>query len=44
MQVTRWEDFVPRLEEQCMVLTPFCDLPEWEEKVCMNVSFGFMYT
>lgn len=33
VQVTRWEDFVPALEKQCMVLTPFCDLTEWEEKV-----------
>lgn len=31
--MTKWEDFVPQLEKQCMVLTPFCDLTEWEEKV-----------
>ena len=24
---------MPQLERQCMVLTPFCDLTEWEEKV-----------
>lgn len=33
VQVTKWEDFVPNLEKQCLVLTPFCDLPEWEDKV-----------
>lgn len=33
VQVTKWEDFVPALERQCMVLTPFCDLAEWEDKV-----------
>ena len=31
--VTKWEDFVPALERQCMVMTPFCDISEWEEKV-----------
>lgn len=31
--VTRWEDFVPALERQCMVLTPFCDQADWEDKV-----------
>ena len=31
--VLRWEDFVPALERDCLVLTPFCDLAEWEEKV-----------
>lgn len=33
VQVTEWKDFVPNLEKGCMVLTPFCDLAEWEEKV-----------
>lgn len=33
VQVTEWKDFVPALERQCMVLTPFCDQKEWEEKV-----------
>jgi prolyl-tRNA synthetase len=33
VQVTKWEDFVPALEKQCMILTPFCDLAEWEDKV-----------
>ena len=34
--VLTWEDFVPALEKDCMVLTPFCDLAEWEDmvKVC----------
>lgn len=31
--VTEWKDFVPALERQCLVLTPFCDIREWEEKV-----------
>eukprot|EP00598_Pedospumella_elongata_P007497 CAMPEP_0184967480 /NCGR_PEP_ID=MMETSP1098-20130426/845_1 /TAXON_ID=89044 /ORGANISM="Spumella elongata, Strain CCAP 955/1" /LENGTH=701 /DNA_ID=CAMNT_0027488947 /DNA_START=46 /DNA_END=2151 /DNA_ORIENTATION=- len=31
--VTKWEDFVPALEKQCLVMTPFCDDREWEEKV-----------
>eukprot|EP00595_Chromulina_sp_UTEXLB2642_P000775 CAMPEP_0196763590 /NCGR_PEP_ID=MMETSP1095-20130614/4390_1 /TAXON_ID=96789 ORGANISM="Chromulina nebulosa, Strain UTEXLB2642" /NCGR_SAMPLE_ID=MMETSP1095 /ASSEMBLY_ACC=CAM_ASM_000446 /LENGTH=685 /DNA_ID=CAMNT_0042117129 /DNA_START=9 /DNA_END=2063 /DNA_ORIENTATION=- len=31
--VTKWEDFVPALEKQNLVLTPFCDITEWEEKV-----------
>ena len=33
VQVTKWEDFVPALEKQCLVLTPFCDQKDWEEKV-----------
>jgi prolyl-tRNA synthetase len=33
VQVTRWEDFVPALNRNCMVLTPFCDIAEWEDKV-----------
>lgn len=33
VQVTKWADFVPALERQCLVLTPFCDQEEWEEKV-----------
>lgn len=31
--VLKWEDFVPALERDCLVLTPFCDEAEWEEKV-----------
>jgi prolyl-tRNA synthetase len=31
--VLKWEDFVPALEKDCLVLTPFCDEAEWEEKV-----------
>ena len=31
--VLQWEDFVPALEKDCLVLTPFCDEAEWEEKV-----------
>ncbi len=33
VKVTSWEGFVPALESHCMVLTPFCDQMEWEEKV-----------
>ncbi len=33
VQVTEWKDFVPALEKQCMVLTPFCDQAEWEDNV-----------
>lgn len=31
--VRKWADFVPSLEKRCLVLTPFCDETEWEEKV-----------
>jgi len=31
--VTQWADFVPALNRACMVLTPFCDQAEWEDKV-----------
>lgn len=33
VSVTKWEDFVPALNRDCLVLTPFCDLAEWEDKV-----------
>jgi prolyl-tRNA synthetase len=33
VQVLEWKDFVPALNRHCLVLTPFCDLIEWEEKV-----------
>lgn len=33
VQVTEWADFVPALERHCLVLTPFCDEAEWEDKV-----------
>jgi len=33
VQVTKWEDFVPALNKHCLVLTPFCDEAEWEDKV-----------
>jgi prolyl-tRNA synthetase len=32
-QVTTWADFMTALEKNCLVLTPFCDQEEWEEKV-----------
>ena len=31
--VFKWADFVPALEKDCMVMTPFCDQAEWEDKV-----------
>ncbi len=36
--VTAWADFVPALEKGCMVLTPFCDQAEWEDKVKVRAS------
>ncbi|KAJ0402967.1 hypothetical protein P43SY_009224 [Pythium insidiosum] len=32
-KVTEWKDFVPALQQGCMVLTPFCNETEWEEIV-----------
>lgn len=40
VQVTEWKDFVPNLEQKCLVLTPFCDDREWEDKVKVsNIIF-----
>ena len=39
--VLKWEDFVPALERDCLVLTPFCDLAEWEEKVKVHDFLTF---
>jgi len=39
--VTKWEDFVPALEKQCLVMTPFCDDREWEEKVKVRALMTF---
>lgn len=39
VSVTEWKDFVPALERQCLVLTPFCDEKEWEEKVKVSSTF-----
>jgi prolyl-tRNA synthetase len=33
VKVLRWEDFVPALNNQCLVLTPWCNETEWEDKV-----------
>jgi len=33
VQVREWKDFVPALNQKNMVLTPFCNETEWEEKV-----------
>ena len=33
-----WKDFIVGLEADCMVLTPFCDDGEWEEKVKVSTS------
>jgi len=32
-RVTEWKDFVPNLNQGKMVLTPFCNETEWEDKV-----------
>ncbi|CAI5707671.1 unnamed protein product [Peronospora farinosa] len=32
-EVTDWKDFMPALQDGCMVLTPFCNEIEWEEIV-----------
>uniref|UniRef100_M4B7C6 proline--tRNA ligase n=1 Tax=Hyaloperonospora arabidopsidis (strain Emoy2) TaxID=559515 RepID=M4B7C6_HYAAE len=32
-EVMDWKEFVPALQDGCMVLTPFCDEVEWEEIV-----------
>ncbi len=32
-QVMCWDDFVPALEKHDIILAPFCDEAEWEEKV-----------
>jgi prolyl-tRNA synthetase len=37
VQVLKWDDFVPAIERKCMVLTPFCDEKEWEEKVKVRI-------
>ena len=42
VQVTKWDDFVPALNKHCLVLTPFCDEAEWEDKV--KVSFFFLFS
>lgn len=31
--VYEWKDFVPALNRHCLVMTPWCDVMEWEEKV-----------
>lgn len=41
--VTKWEDFVPALEKQCLVMTPFCDDREWEEKVKVRINFSIVF-
>lgn len=33
IKVHEWKDFVPALNKNSMVLTPFCNETEWEEKV-----------
>jgi prolyl-tRNA synthetase len=37
--VTQWDDFVPALNRHCMVLTPFCDQAEWEDKVKVSTFY-----
>lgn len=36
--VTEWKDFVPALNRHCLVMTPFCDITEWEEKVKVSAT------
>ena len=43
VQVTEWKDFVPALNRHCLVLTPFCDQREWEEKVKVLTFYLLMY-
>jgi prolyl-tRNA synthetase len=31
--IYEWKDFVPALEQSCLIMTPFCDETEWEETV-----------
>eukprot|EP01006_Ploeotia_vitrea_P038679 TRINITY_DN66266_c2_g3_i2.p1 TRINITY_DN66266_c2_g3~~TRINITY_DN66266_c2_g3_i2.p1 ORF type:complete len:478 (-),score=-9.56 TRINITY_DN66266_c2_g3_i2:17-1450(-) len=33
VKVYEWKDFVPAIEQKNMILTPFCDESDWEEKV-----------
>ena len=33
IRVTKWDEFVPVLQNKCMALTPFCNETEWEEEV-----------
>lgn len=33
VKVLEWKDFVPALNKQCIVLTPFVNETEWEEEV-----------
>lgn len=33
VKVWEWKDFVPALEEKCVILTPFVNETEWEEEV-----------
>lgn len=37
VQVTSWAGFVPALEKNNLVLTPFCDIEEWEDKVKVSI-------
>jgi len=33
VKVYKWDDFVPALENMCLVMTPWCNDSEWEDKV-----------
>jgi len=33
VKVYNWADFVPALNNQCLVMTPWCNNTEWEDKV-----------
>ncbi len=43
VQVFKWDDFVPALNKNCMVLTPFCDEIEWEKKVKVRVFNNYLF-
>ena len=40
VQVWEWKDFVPALNQNCIVLTPFCNEIEWEEQVKTRAATG----
>lgn len=42
--VMQWSDFVPALERDCLVLTPFCDQADWEDKVKVRLPHARLYS
>ena len=41
IKVYEWKDFVPAIDAMNMVLTPFCDEMEWEEKVKVSLYASY---